>query len=464
MFGRFFARRPAPPSPPVCKPALADNDERLSPHPTQPDQWERVSSEQWLKPDFISQRDSRIAKNPQYYDYCRELVATLFKKHPGIITQPVAAVSGADDPWTYFFHSAVVRWILLLPSGVPDRQRYCNCLAVCLNLPGFDTDDEIEDFVNRHQSHGAYPKKNPSDPFLAISDFSATGRQYKYSQQRLWIRAVPVLRATRNRTFLRGKPLECCDDYDEPHFIHNLRAINPKSLPPTLASEWSDGHIAWLDSAAFHSFLSHWATTTPISATDVPYGEPNSATDQDSWLAGGFAELCKACGNTYYDKGDASCSLCGCRADDPDAIAQYVSSRKHAKWVLGDLKKGVALELQQIEEARRRAEEARQRDEAEQLQQQRKILAEQRKAEEKNKERLRLEREKHNALSQMASATETIAVLRRRLSEISLEDGLSRDAEREACLRKLCDAIAEYEAASESYERCQAEINVEEQD
>lgn len=460
MFERFFARSPTPANPLAQDASIEVKGGQLSPHPTVPDQWARVSSAEWLEPDAISQRESRIAKNPQYYDWCRELVDTLFKKHPGLIVQPVVPVEATTDPWVCLFRSAVARWMLLLPPGVPDQQHYCNCLAVCLNLTGYDTNEEIEDFLANAPTTSTQVAENADSLFLKISDFRATECNHQYGRARLWIRAVPVLRATRNRTILRGKPLVCCDDYDEPYFIHNLRALNPKSSPPALMGAWSDGHIAWVDTAVFLSFMSQWVTTTPISATDVPYGEPNPATAQDSWLASGFAELCKVCGNTYYDAGKALCSLCGCRADDPDAIAEYVSSRKHAKWVLGDLKKGVALELQQLEEARRRAEEARRLDE----EQQRKLLAEQRKAEERNRERLRIEREKHNALSQMASATEMIAVLRRRLAEVSLEDRESNDATRETCLRKLCDAIAQYESASESYERCQASSDAEPQD
>ncbi len=449
MFERFFARSPTPANPVAQDASIEGKGGHLSPHPTEPDQWARVSSAEWLTPDVISQKESRIAKHPQYYDWCRELADTLFKKHPGLIVQPVVPVKATKDPWARFFSSAVARWILLLPPGIPDQQHYCNCLAVCLNLAGYDTNEEIEDFLAKRHPTNTDSPENPDTRSLSIYDFIGTSRNYQAEQARLWIRAVPVLRATRNRTFLRGKPMDCCDDGDEPCFIHNLRAINPRTLPPMPTGRWNDGHIAWLDTSSFLSFLSHWTAATPISAADVAHGEPVPATDQDSWLASGFAELCRACGNTYYDSCEPSCSVCGCRADDPDVIEQYASSKKHAEWVLGDLKKGVALEIQQLEEARRR-------DEEERLQQQRKLFLEQKQAEERNRERLRAERAKQDASAQMARATEKIAVLRRRLADVGLEVGQPGDRTREASLRQLRDAIAEYENARESYEKWQA--------
>jgi hypothetical protein len=232
---------------------------------------------------------------------------------------------------------------------------------------------------------------------------------------------------------------------------------------------WNDGHISWLGTSSFLAVLDAWAAATPISAADVAYGETISATDRAALVAGGFAELCKACGAKYFDVGDALCARCGCHADDPDDLVQYASSKKHATWVLGELKEQVARELQEVDEDHRRAEDARRRKEEERrlaeeahcrqeeewLEQQRKLTAQRREAEQRTQERLRVEREKQDALAKMASATETISSLRHQLAEARANSGISSDHMRETCLRKLHEAIGQYETASERYEQLQ---------
>lgn len=458
LFNWFFPRRIIQATPPARYVPLSRKAERLLPQPTPCDQWKRVSSAEWLKPDMIHQEGSRIAANPQYYDWCGELVKTLFKQHPNVVTQPVERTRPETDTWTCWFGAAVARWVLLLPLGIPDQRHYCNGLAVCLTLPGFNTDEEIEDFLTKAESGGAACRADGDLPFLSISDLALLDRGYDVKRSGLWISAIPVLRATLDRTFPRGEPLEQASDFDgRPKLIHNLRAFNPTLLPPTPSGLWNDGHISWLGNSSFLSFLDAWVAATPISAADVPYGEPGSATGYESLAASGFAELCKACGATYFDPGDALCARCGCRADNRDGIEQYASSTAHARWVLGELKDEVARELQRIEEDRSRAEEAHRRQKEERLEQQRKLAAQQREAEHKKQEKLRVDREKQDALVGMASATESIVSLRRQLDESQANEGTSSDQMREACLRRLSEAIGQYETASRRYEQLQQE-------
>ncbi len=463
IFGRFFPRTRVQATSAALGASPERKDDQLSPYPAKSYEWKRVSLAEWLKPDSISQAQSRIAQNPQYYVWCRDLVDALFKKHPRLVTQPVAREYSKTGAWASSFGPSVARWMLLLPQGTTDQRHYCNGLAVCLTLPGFDTDERLHDFLDRCESSESSCKSDGDSPFLSISDFDLIDRNDHFKRDCLWISAIPVLRATKDRTFLRGEPFRRPYESDR----HNLRAFNPRLLPPTPGHLWSDGHISWLGTSSFLAFLDAWAAATPISAADVPYGESISATDKAALAAGGFAELCKACGTTYFDVSNAACTRCGCHADDPDDLLQYASSKKHATWVMGELKEQVTRELQKVAEDRRRAEEDVRRKEEERcraeeafrlkeegrLEQQRWLTEQRRQVEKRTQERLRIERDKQDVLAKMASATESISTLRRQLVEADANGGNSSAHMRETCLRKLHEAIARYENASALFEK-----------
>jgi hypothetical protein len=452
MFRNLFACLPKAAAINIRAPASTSGGESLRPHPSTAIKWKRESAAEWLKPDFIAQDASRIARHPQYYDWCRELVTHLFRHTPQIIVQPVSPVRSVDDQWTSYFRSAVVRWILLVPRGDPDRRHYCNCLAVCLNLSGYDTDEEIEDFVAHAEAVTASTKDDRDASLIALSDFGAVHRKYAHRASQLWIRAVPVLRATQDRTFPRGSPLESRHVGEEQCFIHRLRALNPLSLPPIHAGAWNDGHIAWLDKSSFLAFLNQWATGTPLAATDVPYGEEITASTKDSRLASGFAEICKACGDTYFDVGGARCERCGCHPADRHSLTNYVTNREHIEWVRGNLKTAVDAALKEIEESRRRDRDEQRRAEELRLEQKR---AEEAAAKRQQEQQEILSQVRHYA-AEMERANETIVALRHKLELIELKYVRSDGRARETCLRELQAAIAQYDTAYVNYAQWQS--------
>jgi hypothetical protein len=223
-----------------------------------PFRWKAVTVQEWLQPEHIHQRGSRIDRNPDFYNRCRRLLERMRRATAenldSLITPVNYNVSENDDcqegVWASYFYSGVSRWLLL--TNHPERAvaRDQIALAVCLGLPGFDTDQETAWRPSTNYEWASSQTLAPNRLAWVQHKAPVSGEE-----SGLWIRVVFVRMARPWETFLCGSIYN--EDSDDPH-EPNLVATNPDRFEPGWLTRMSNGFLSWTDEQRFLLFLNEW--------------------------------------------------------------------------------------------------------------------------------------------------------------------------------------------------------------
>jgi hypothetical protein len=230
-------------------------------HGDKPFLWQATSVEEWLEPDRIHQRGSRIDRNPDFYDRCRLLLGRMRRATANFLDSSIVPVTyeyfdnkhSRDGTWASCFYSGVSRWLLLTNHPATVTPQHATALAVCLGIPGFDTDEDIE--WNPDGDYGWARSETIAPERLAWL------RQYANpveGRSRLWIRSVFVECAGPCATFLSGSIYDPhSDDSRHPYLV----ATDPDRFERGWVGRMRDGYLSWTDEDRFLLFLNDWFST-----------------------------------------------------------------------------------------------------------------------------------------------------------------------------------------------------------